>query len=39
MANLHRQPAHPFDSLSGNGQEFSDLIFGFRSRVKTLKAQ
>src|SRR4029077_342192 len=26
ITNLHRQPAHPFDSLCGNGQEFTDLI-------------
>src|SRR5260370_22822724 len=35
MANLHRQPAHPFDSLSGNGQEFTDFICVSRPHVKT----
>src|ERR1700736_3765408 len=35
MANLHRQPAHSFDSLCGNGQELQELIHGFRPNVKT----
>ncbi len=37
--NLHRQPTHPFDSLSGNGYEFIDFIFSCRSCVKALQAE